>query len=88
MPRANGDAEFLYTAGKQLNEQKWTEQAFNYADFVSDQVLLGQGQVCGTPRHIETPGLFLGLSGIGYQLLRLAEPDIVPCVLQLRMKNT
>ncbi|MDT2236219.1 type 2 lanthipeptide synthetase LanM family protein [Paenibacillus larvae] len=83
-----GDAEFLYTAGKQLNEQKWTEQAFNYADFVSDQVLLGQGQVCGTPRHIETPGLFLGLSGIGYQLLRLAEPDIVPCVLQLRMKNT
>ncbi|HLZ62677.1 MAG TPA: type 2 lanthipeptide synthetase LanM [Ktedonosporobacter sp.] len=37
--------------------------------------------VCGAPLGIETPGLMRGLAGIGYQLLRLAEPERVPSVL-------
>ncbi len=37
----------------------------------------------GVPNNIELPGLFLGLSGIGLQLLRLAEPNKVPSVLTL-----
>jgi lantibiotic modifying enzyme len=35
----------------------------------------------GIPYAIETPGLLTGLSGIGYALLRLAEPEKVPSVL-------
>lgn len=39
------------------------------------------GWVCGVPLGMETPGLMKGLAGIGYQLLRLAEPEKVPSVL-------
>lgn len=39
------------------------------------------GWRCGTPQRIETPGLMTGLAGIGYGLLRLAEPTRVPSVL-------
>jgi lantibiotic modifying enzyme len=35
------------------------------------------------PLGVETPGLMTGLAGIGYQLLRLAAPDIIPSVLVL-----
>lgn len=37
----------------------------------------------GVSHRAETPGLMAGLSGIGYQLLRLADPDAVPSVLTL-----
>jgi hypothetical protein len=33
--------------------------------------------------EVETPGLMIGLAGIGYGLLRLARPNDVPSVLQL-----
>jgi type 2 lantibiotic biosynthesis protein LanM len=39
--------------------------------------------VTGVPLHVETPGLMFGLAGIGYQCLRLAEPEQVPSVLAL-----
>lgn len=38
---------------------------------------------CDTPDHVPAPGLLTGLSGIGYGLLRLTHPDIVPSVLLL-----
>ena len=41
------------------------------------------GFLCGVPSGVETPGLMTGLSGIGYGLLRLAEPEAVPSVLTL-----
>jgi lantibiotic modifying enzyme len=41
------------------------------------------GPLCATPGGVETPGLMLGLAGIGYGLLRLADPDRVPSVLAL-----
>jgi len=41
------------------------------------------GWVCGNPMNVESPGLMTGLAGIGYQLLRLAEPRAVPSVLSL-----
>jgi lantibiotic modifying enzyme len=37
----------------------------------------------GVPLNVETPGLLLGLAGIGYELLRLAEPERVPSLLTL-----
>jgi lantibiotic modifying enzyme len=45
--------------------------------------LEANGPVTGVPLGVETPGLMTGLSGIGYQLLRLAAPDEVPSVLLL-----
>jgi type 2 lantibiotic biosynthesis protein LanM len=47
------------------------------------QSLQGEGARCGTPKELESPGLLVGLAGIGYGLLRLAEPSRVPSVLLL-----
>lgn len=41
------------------------------------------GWRCGTPLDVETPGMLDGLAGIGYELLRLADPGQVPSVLTL-----
>jgi lantibiotic modifying enzyme len=41
------------------------------------------GWQCAGPGGVEMPGLMLGLAGIGYQMLRLADPDRVPSVLLL-----
>lgn len=41
------------------------------------------GWVSGHPHGLESPGLMTGLAGIGLELLRLAHPHDVPCVLLL-----
>jgi type 2 lantibiotic biosynthesis protein LanM len=41
------------------------------------------GPRCGMIAGIESPGLMTGLAGVGYGLLRLAEPDRVPSVLSM-----
>jgi lantibiotic modifying enzyme len=41
------------------------------------------GYLCGVPLGVENPGLMAGLAGIGYGLLRLAEPAAIPSVLVL-----
>ncbi|HEY1351400.1 MAG TPA: type 2 lanthipeptide synthetase LanM family protein [Ktedonobacteraceae bacterium] len=42
-----------------------------------------QGWLTGVPLNRETPGLLFGLAGIGYQCLRLAEPEQIPSLLTL-----
>ncbi len=42
-----------------------------------------KGWLCGTPAHVPSPGLMNGLAGIGYGLLRLADPARVPSLLAL-----
>ncbi|MFE7853369.1 type 2 lanthipeptide synthetase LanM family protein [Streptomyces sp. NPDC057403] len=41
------------------------------------------GHRCATPDHVPSPALMTGLAGIGYGLLRLADPATVPSVLLL-----
>jgi type 2 lantibiotic biosynthesis protein LanM len=36
---------------------------------------------CNTPSGVDTPGLMIGLAGIGYALLRAAQPDAIPSIL-------
>ncbi|HEX4728567.1 MAG TPA: type 2 lanthipeptide synthetase LanM family protein [Jatrophihabitans sp.] len=43
--------------------------------------LTATGPRCGTPGQISTPGYLHGLAGIGYGLLRLADPSAVPSIL-------
>lgn len=49
--------------------------------------ICNHGWLCGVPFGLETPGLMTGLAGIGYQLLRLAAPQAVPCILTLRLPS-
>lgn len=43
--------------------------------------LHADGPRCTTPRHLSSPGLMTGLSGIGWGLLRLVDPETVPTLL-------
>lgn len=69
-----------------------------YPDAVSQQTLsayaarvfadIGRtGWHCGNPLRVESPDLMTGIAGIGYQLLRLADPEQVPAVLTLEDLN-
>ena len=81
-----GNVDLLLLASEVLGEPKWRRAA----DHVAAAVVEGirhHGWLCGTVSHQETPGFMTGLAGIGYQLLRLAEPDIVPSVLALRLPS-
>jgi type 2 lantibiotic biosynthesis protein LanM len=78
-----GNLEVLHLAGELLAEPCWTHAALERAGEVLRQGREG-GWRCGLPHGNETPGLMMGLAGIGYGLLRLAWPERVPSVLALR----
>jgi lantibiotic modifying enzyme len=77
-----GNLDLLLEAGQALNDRGWRAQADRLAAMIVDSIDR-DGWVCGGPGAVEMPGLMLGLAGIGYQMLRLAEPDRVPSVLAL-----
>jgi type 2 lantibiotic biosynthesis protein LanM len=77
-----GNVELLLQAGQTFHEERWLFEAYRRAAMVLDSIEKN-GWLCGNPLGEESPGLMTGLAGIGYGLLRLAEPERVPCVLTL-----
>lgn len=77
-----GNLELFLQAAEILNEPYWHVQANRIAAMVLDDIE-ASGWRCGVPLEVETPGLMTGLAGIGYGLLRLAEPTRIPAVLAL-----
>jgi lantibiotic modifying enzyme len=77
-----GSLEFLWQAGKVLPEPDLQVSA---NQILSDMMASGSvdGWRCGVNLGVELPGLMMGIAGIGYGLLRAAEPARVPCVLAL-----
>ncbi|WP_375773524.1 type 2 lanthipeptide synthetase LanM family protein [Archangium gephyra] len=79
-----GNVEALLVAGEVLQEPRWSRLALEQAAGILQGAREG-GWRCGLPRNTETPGLMMGLAGIGYGLLRLAAPEQVPSVLTLAL---
>ena len=77
-----GNLETLLQASLRLREPRWEEETHRLAARVIDS-MERSGCLCGVPMAVEVPGLMVGIAGIGYQLLRLAEPSRVPSVLAL-----
>lgn len=75
-----GNLELLVKAAAVLQEEAWLTEAQRLAGAVLNETE-ATGWRCGVPGGIETPGLMTGLAGIGYQLLRLAEPQRIPSLL-------
>ena len=75
-----GKAEFLLSAGQKLCKPELLEKTLKLASFVAsragDRGTFGLGQ-----NGIYMPGFFQGTAGIGYELLRLNCPDLLPSVL-------
>jgi lantibiotic modifying enzyme len=77
-----GNADFLIHASQVLNDDTWLPPARAAADrgierYENRRVLWP----CGSAGPNETPGLMLGLAGIGHFYLRLADPARTPTVL-------
>ena len=70
---------------RDVSERKKAQRylAAHYAATCILADIRANGYRCGTPLGVETPGLMTGLAGIGYGLLRVAEPQRVPAVLVL-----
>jgi type 2 lantibiotic biosynthesis protein LanM len=77
---ALGNVELLLTAAQLLNRPQ-DHEALERATALIVGSIQAHGWGSGVPLGVETPGLMTGLAGIGYELLRLAEPDKVPSVL-------
>ncbi|MEZ4294639.1 MAG: type 2 lanthipeptide synthetase LanM family protein [Polyangiaceae bacterium] len=77
-----GNIELFTQAARVLGEPRWAEEAQRRAAVLLDSVRR-DGPICGLPLEAEVPGLMIGIAGIGYGLLRLAEPELVPSVLLL-----
>jgi type 2 lantibiotic biosynthesis protein LanM len=77
-----GNLEFLLQASRTFNDPALKSQVNQIAASILDSIE-EYGWLCGLPLTVESPDLMVGLAGIGYELLRLAEPDRVPSVLLL-----
>jgi len=77
-----GNLEAILQASLILDDPLWKNEVGRLAATVLESIE-HDGWLCGTPDNVETPGLMTGLAGIGFELLRLAEPSRVPSVLCL-----
>jgi type 2 lantibiotic biosynthesis protein LanM len=77
-----GNLELLLTAREVLADPKVAAHLERLTAVVQEGIEQ-DGWRCGLPLGVDSPGLMVGLAGIGYGLLRLAEPARVPSVLAL-----
>jgi type 2 lantibiotic biosynthesis protein LanM len=78
-----GNLELILQASQTFKEEpQWHALVEQRAAMILESIDK-HGWLCGVPLQIATPDLMNGLAGIGYALLRLAEPARVPSVLVL-----
>ena len=80
-----GRAEVLLAAAGRQGSERWEQAALTLAGRIVRRARESGGyQVSAArgSRHF-APTLFQGLSGVGYGLLRLARPEMLPCLLLL-----
>ncbi len=78
-----GNLELFLQAAKIRKGQRWRHAAeLRAAEILA--TIDSHGWQCGTPLGVQVPGLMTGLAGIGFGLLRVADPDRVPAVLVLQ----
>ncbi len=76
-----GRLEVLFYAGLRLTRRDLKDLALHLANS-----LIANDNAAGRARWLygddrSNPGFFTGISGVGYELLRLTHPDRLPCVL-------
>jgi type 2 lantibiotic biosynthesis protein LanM len=79
---ALGNIELVLMAACLLNRPD-DRAALEQATALIAGSIEANGWVSAVPLGVETPGLMIGLAGMGYAMLRLAHPDKVPSMLLL-----
>jgi type 2 lantibiotic biosynthesis protein LanM len=82
-----GNLELLLLAEQTLHAKQLATERQRLTAMVVQSIEDG-GWQCGGPCAVEMPTFMLGLSGIGYQLLRLADPWQIPSILTLEPPAT
>jgi len=77
-----GLMDTLCTAGERLSERRWTRKALQLATRTMARAN-GRGFSVAFANGFFNPSLFQGTAGVGYQMLRLANPNEIPSVLLL-----
>jgi type 2 lantibiotic biosynthesis protein LanM len=78
---ALGNLDFLIQAGEALGDPVRARVSGMTGSILDS--LDRDGWLCGVPLGVESPSLLNGLAGIGYGLLRVAEPSRIPSILAL-----
>lgn len=73
-----GKLEVLWVAAQKSKDSHLQDTVFNNANLI-----LGKIKSSHRNTSLFSPGFFLGMSGIGYQLLRLSCPEVLPSILTL-----
>ncbi|MBU6391467.1 MAG: hypothetical protein KGJ87_09895 [Planctomycetota bacterium] len=83
-----GRLDFLFSAGCFLGDESLVGVSLRRASEILHHVEAGRGFVwrLGSDRY--NPGLFTGIAGVGYQLLRLTHPNDLPSVLLWETNST
>jgi lantibiotic biosynthesis protein len=77
-----GNADLLIYASQVLGEERWLAAAQAAGGQAAERYeRRDMPWSCGLPTEMQVPGLMLGLAGIGYFYLRLADPGRTPTVL-------
>ncbi|MBD8689734.1 MULTISPECIES: lanthionine synthetase LanC family protein [unclassified Rhizobium] len=80
-----GTADFVLSAGVQLNRPDIAIFADQVGDFIIEHYLNAEQPLpCGVQQRGEAPGLMMGKAGIGYFFLRLIERQTLQSVLLLK----
>ena len=77
-----GNLDFLLQASIAIHSPELARTVDKLANQIVGSIRK-YGWLCGVPLGVESPALMNGLAGIGYGLLRLADPERVPSVLTL-----
>lgn len=82
-----GNLETILQAGRLLDSPEYRAHTQRLSAGILESIK-ANGWLTGVPMGAETPGLLAGIAGIGYELLRLAEPEKVPSVLLLEAPHS
>lgn len=77
-----GNLELALLAALELKDASLLEHTYRNAAMILDSID-EHGWLCGVPLGVENPALMTGLAGIGFGLLRLAQPEHIPSILML-----
>lgn len=82
---AFGCLDLLLQARAVLNDEPWVITSLEHKLAELAVTIRQDGWITGIPLGVESPGLMAGLAGIGYGLLRLANPQQTPSILAFSM---
>jgi type 2 lantibiotic biosynthesis protein LanM len=77
-----GNIDFLVLASEILGDPHRLHEARRAVSLTLDSIVR-DGWLCGTLHWVEDPGMMTGLAGIGYGLLRVGYPELVPSILSV-----